>query len=344
MQFDVIIGNPPYQLDDGGGAAPALPRSTSCSSSRQRTLEPTLPVHGHSVAWFAGGKGLDEFRESMLADDRLRSIDDYRSCFGRLPGRRINGGVCYFLWDRDNPGPCEVTTHIKDEPLGRQSPDSSTTYDVFVRFNEAVDPQEGRGCRDEASLELVSPETSRSWSAHEAVRTRHTFKHGKAAKGSDDLYWSTERRHGLHRTREARSANASPDRQVEGLHRPSASTGPEQRHLPAQDPQHAVRRASPAPSAPRPILCIGPFDSESQAESVASYLSHSVHSLPRLAAQDHPRHNARASTPSCPDCRTGRGSGPTTDLYAKYGLTDERDRVHRVRLIRPMDLDGQRGR
>ena len=74
--------------------------------------------------WLAGGKGLDEFRESMLTDDRLRA-----TC--RLPERstryfqawRFKGGVCYFLWDRDHDGPCDVSHSFRDgQPSASQSP------------------------------------------------------------------------------------------------------------------------------------------------------------------------------------------------------------------------------
>jgi hypothetical protein len=89
--------------------------------------------------WFAGGKGLDEFRESMLSDNRLRSIDDYLSASDVFPGVGLKGGVCYFLWDRDNPGPCQVTTHYKDclsrPPAVRFS---KRAFDVFIRFNEGL--------------------------------------------------------------------------------------------------------------------------------------------------------------------------------------------------------------
>ena len=69
--------------------------------------------------WFAGGKGLDEFREAMLSDNRLRSIDDYLSAADVFPGVGLKGGVCYFLWDRDNPGACRVTTRHSGTPLAR---------------------------------------------------------------------------------------------------------------------------------------------------------------------------------------------------------------------------------
>jgi hypothetical protein len=89
--------------------------------------------------WFAGGKGLDDFRESMLADDRLRTIDDYLSASDVFPGVGLKGGVCYFLWDRDNPGPCRVTTHFKDWPISTASrPLLEEGADVLIRFNEGL--------------------------------------------------------------------------------------------------------------------------------------------------------------------------------------------------------------
>src|SRR6185503_7141621 len=89
--------------------------------------------------WYAGGKGLDEFRESMLTDDRLRSIDDYLSASDVFPGVGLKGGVCYFLWDRDNPGPCLVTTHFTDETVSVASRQLlEEGVDVFIRFNEGL--------------------------------------------------------------------------------------------------------------------------------------------------------------------------------------------------------------
>jgi site-specific DNA-methyltransferase (adenine-specific) len=137
MRFDVIIGNPPYQLSDGGHGASASPIYHKFVESAIR-LNPRYVVMITPSRWFSGGKGLDEFRARMLRESRLRNLVDYPKLYDGFPGVKIRGGVSYFLWDRDYEGPCTVQTMWDGKPLGPAVARRLDAYDVLVRRNEAV--------------------------------------------------------------------------------------------------------------------------------------------------------------------------------------------------------------
>ncbi len=137
MKFDVVVGNPPYQLSDGGHGASASPIYHKFVESAI-SLNPRYIVMITPSRWFTGGKGLDEFRERMLGESRLRNLVDYPKLYDGFPGVKIRGGVSYFLWDRDYDGPCTVQTMWDGEPLGPPMERRLNTYDVLVRRNEAV--------------------------------------------------------------------------------------------------------------------------------------------------------------------------------------------------------------
>lgn len=137
MKFDVIIGNPPYQLSDGGQSASASPIYHKFVESAI-SLKPRYIVMITPSRWFTGGKGLDDFREKMLKESRLRHLVDYPKLYDGFPGVKIRGGVSYFLWDRDYDGPCTVQTMWDGAPLGPPVSRRLDAYDVLVRRNEAV--------------------------------------------------------------------------------------------------------------------------------------------------------------------------------------------------------------
>lgn len=137
MRFDVIIGNPPYQLSDGGASASARP-IYHLFVQQAKKLEPKYLIMITPSRWFAGGKGLDEFRAEMLTDNRLRVITDFILDKDAFPNVNINGGVSYFLWDRDHEGECEITTISPGGKVGLPLKRKLNEFDIFVRRNEAV--------------------------------------------------------------------------------------------------------------------------------------------------------------------------------------------------------------
>jgi Eco57I restriction-modification methylase len=137
MQFDVIIGNPPYQLDDAGYGTSAAP-IYHLFVERAFELDPRFAVFVTPSRWMAGGKGLDKYRERMLSDKRMRNIVDYPKLYEGFPGVKIRGGISYFLWDRDHGGPCEIQTIWDGEPTGPAVARHLDAFDVLVRRNEAV--------------------------------------------------------------------------------------------------------------------------------------------------------------------------------------------------------------
>lgn len=152
MQFDVIIGNPPYQLSDGGFGTSAAP-IYQLFVEKALEMEPRFAIFVTPSRWMAGGKGLDKYRERMLSDKRMRSIVDYPKLYEGFPGVKIRGGISYFLWDREHNGPCEVQTIWDGEPTGPAVARYLDAYDILVRRNEAVPILEKVKAKGELTLD-----------------------------------------------------------------------------------------------------------------------------------------------------------------------------------------------
>ncbi|OGV32722.1 MAG: restriction endonuclease [Lentisphaerae bacterium GWF2_45_14] len=135
MKFDVIIGNPPYQLSDGGAKASASPLY-HMFVQKAKKLNPKYLTMIIPSRWFAGGKGLDDFRKEMLNDSRIRTIVDFEDANECFPGVDIAGGICYFLWERDFSGMCEVINIHNGLKITSQR--KLNEFDTFIRHSAAV--------------------------------------------------------------------------------------------------------------------------------------------------------------------------------------------------------------
>jgi site-specific DNA-methyltransferase (adenine-specific) len=137
MKFDVIIGNPPYQMGDGGASASAKP-IYHLFIQQAKKLNPRYLVMIVPSRWFSGGKGLDTFRDEMIHDKRIRYLVDYFNPNDCFPGIDLKGGVCYFRWERDNQGECTIKNYLKDHNSEMKRTLEEKDSDIFIRFNEAI--------------------------------------------------------------------------------------------------------------------------------------------------------------------------------------------------------------
>ena len=136
MKFDVVVSNPPYQLSTSSSTAQATPLYDKFVL-KAKSLNPRYITMIIPSRWFAGGMGLDSFRENMLSDGKIRNLVDYANAKDCFAGLSIGGGVCYFLWDRDNPGLCKIINASNSGysvPMER----NLNEFSVFVRYNSAV--------------------------------------------------------------------------------------------------------------------------------------------------------------------------------------------------------------
>lgn len=161
MKFDVVIGNPPYQLNIGvekeNYAVPLYDKFVqSAKKLNPKYLTMIIPSR-----WYAGGRGLDDFRDEMLHDDQIRELHDFVNPNDCFPGVQIKGGVCYFLWKNNDRGLCKVYSHEGDKIVSySERPLLEEGLDTFVRHNQAISILHKVYKKKERHFsEFVSPQT-----------------------------------------------------------------------------------------------------------------------------------------------------------------------------------------
>ncbi len=347
MQFDVIIGNPPYQLDDGGHGTSATP-IYQLFVEQAKKLEPRYLSLVIPARWFAGGKGLDEFRENMLTDNRTRVIHDYLLVGDAFPGVAIQGGILYFLWDEEHPGNCEVVTHYEGKVMSSAArPLLESGSDVFIRYNEAVPilkkiiAVEGG---DRGSVLL--PENKRFMnlvSARKPFGLPTNFKvRSEKRKGDVMAYWN-----GGPGFKQGGVGWVSRDDLTEGIELIDkwkvfigGAYGDRGGGGASRDsfPKAVLGRpfvGEPGSVSTETYICIGPCKSEAEAKNVISYIACK---LTRFLVMLHkPSQHATKKVYTFVPKQVFSKPWSDEKLYAKYGLTKKE--IEFVEwMIRPMDL------
>ena len=340
MQFDVIIGNPPYQLDDGGFGASAIPIYHRFVE-QAKALEPRFLAMVVPSRWLFGGRGLDEFRKTMLTDNRIRRLVDYPDSRQVFPSVDVAGGVCYFLWERDNPGDCSVVEFEQGlAPSEAVRPLLEEGAEVFIRSNRALPILRKVIAMETGSKSLSLPDEKRferQVSSQKPFGLRTFFRGSEKRSSKHDVLV-------LQSGGRAWTARAEATASRDLIDKWKVFTSKSSSEHAGQVDKNGQRRVlslsgviPPGSVVTETYILLGAYDTEKEARNCFSYAVTRFFRFliaMRSSAQDL--------------ARSAYGFVPVQDfseawtdekLYAKYGLTDD-EIAFIERLIRPMGDGG----
>ncbi len=324
MKFDVIVGNPPYQMTGGGGGSNDSSIYHLFVEQALR-LEPRFLNMVIPARWMAGGRGLDQFRASMLTSGHIRSLVDYQDSSEAFPGVQIKGGSCYFLWDSAYEGPCEVT-RVAGGVSSKQAPRDLTEFDIFVRDERGLSI-----LRKVLATQPVSVNSIVSGDTPFGLATNFSDFVDRRRKGDIDLHLIAGGKRGVGYMKanvirkNAEAINAwkvlLPKAYGAGETFPHQILG-----------QEIV--AGPGSACTQTYLMAWPFETQTQADNFASY--YRTRFFRFLVSLRKITQDALRSTYSWVPVQTWDKVWTDEELYAKYGITDgEIEFIESI--IRPME-------
>lgn len=328
MQFDVVIGNPPYQMTGGAGG-------TADSSIYHLFVEQAMRLEPRYISmvipsrWMAGGRGMDEFRRNMLSDRRLRHLVDYPNSAQVFPGVDLKSGICYFLWDRDHEGDC-ATTLIRDQDVVGPTDRKLDDFDVLIR--------------DERSAAILKKVLAFGEPSFEEMLTGDTpfglatnfsdFKARQPKPGEVKVYASSNsgRRDGA-MDRNLISKNVALIGKWKVLV-PKAGPGNSGGHVLPDAVLGKPSVAEPNSVCTQTWIVAGPFGSEKHARRAARYVQTSL--LRFLVSLRKVSQDAMKGVYRWVPQQDWNHEWNDEALFAKYGITEE-EIAFINRMIRPMD-------
>jgi site-specific DNA-methyltransferase (adenine-specific) len=327
MQFDVIIGNPPYQMAGGGGG-------TNDSAIYHLFVEQAVKLEPRFLSmvipsrWMAGGRGMEDFRRTMLADRHISHLVDYPNSGQVFPGVDLKSGVCFFLRGRDYQGDCSVTL-IRDEVIGPTNR-KLDDHDVFIRDERAAAILKKVLARNEPSFsDLLTGDTPFGLATNFSA-----FRRGEPGDGEVKVYASSN--NGRRSGSMLRSAITKNSHLIDSwkVLAPKAGPGSSGGHIIPDIVLSKPSTAEPNSVCTQTWIVVGPLESEEAANSAVSYLQtrflRFIVSL-RKISQDAMR-GVYQWVPQQPWDRIWTDAA----LYEKYGITAE-EQAYIESMIRPME-------
>lgn len=336
MKFDVIIGNPPYQLSDGGNAASAIPIYNKFVEQANK-LNPRYLCMIIPARWMTGGRGLNDFRKQMIYDKSIQVLHDFPDSNECFSGVEIKGGVCYFLKNNQYKGKCKIYRHLKDTIRESNRFLVENDDEIFIREDRLISIKNRVGISDKNSFENIVSSMKPYGLRGDVFLNPSKYNLPAMSEIKKEGYYSVIGLENLKRTYRYIPQNYPIPTANSTLYKWKLFVTRNYGIGSFDDTPSKPVIAGPGELCTETFVEIGPFDTREETENVLSYLKTKFfRALVSIRKQDQGASKAVYHYVPLQDF-----SKPWTDaeLYAKYNLTQEEiDFIESM--IKPMDLGG----